>query len=68
MYVFLNELHDSQSIFINVLTKLPSPTAPLRLFLFFPAGEVIISLIQMYEANYPEILKTCYIINGTILN
>lgn len=28
------------------------------------AGEVIITLIQMYEANYPEILKTCFIING----
>ncbi|XP_076473337.1 SEC14-like protein 2 isoform X4 [Bombus vancouverensis nearcticus] len=29
-----------------------------------PAGEVVITLIQMYEANYPEILKTCYIINA----
>lgn len=32
--------------------------------LFLLAGEVVITLIQMYEANYPEILKTCYIING----
>lgn len=31
----------------------------------FSAGEVAISAIQMYEANYPEILKMCYIINGT---
>lgn len=68
MYIFVNELHDCQSIFIDVLTKLPSLTAPLKDFFSFPAGEVIISLIQMYEANYPEILKTCYIINGTILN
>lgn len=30
----------------------------------FSAGEVVLTLIQMYEANYPEILKTCYIING----
>ena len=29
-----------------------------------PAGEVVISLIKSYEANYPEILKSCYIING----
>ena len=28
------------------------------------AGEVVISLIKMYEANYPEILKCCYIINA----
>lgn len=29
-----------------------------------PAAEVVISLIKNYEANYPEILKCCYIING----
>lgn len=29
------------------------------------AAEAAISLIKMYEANYPEILKCCYIINGT---
>lgn len=29
-----------------------------------PAAEVVISLIKSYEANYPEILKYCYIING----
>lgn len=28
------------------------------------AAEAAISLIKMYEANYPEILKCCYIING----
>ncbi|XP_055323322.1 SEC14-like protein 4 [Sitodiplosis mosellana] len=28
-----------------------------------PAAEVVISLIKSYEANYPEILKCCYIIN-----
>lgn len=28
------------------------------------AGELIITLIQMYEANYPEILKMCFMING----
>jgi hypothetical protein len=28
------------------------------------AGEVIVALLKMYEANYPEILKACYIING----
>lgn len=30
----------------------------------FLAAEVVISLIKSYEANYPEILKCCYIING----
>lgn len=29
-----------------------------------PVAEVIISMVKMYEANYPEILKFCYIING----
>lgn len=32
--------------------------------LFLSAGEVVITLIKSYEANYPEILKCCYIING----
>lgn len=36
----------------------------LKQYLWRPAGEVVITLIQMYEANYPEILKTCYIINA----
>ncbi|KAK0084661.1 hypothetical protein PV326_006203 [Microctonus aethiopoides] len=36
----------------------------LRQYMWRPAGEVVITLIQMYEANYPEILKTCFIING----
>lgn len=31
------------------------------------AGEVVIALIKMYEANYPEVLKCCYIINGNIM-
>lgn len=30
----------------------------------FAAGELVIQMLQMYEANYPEILKACYIING----
>uniref|UniRef100_A0A1L8DYS2 Putative phosphatidylinositol transfer protein sec14 n=1 Tax=Nyssomyia neivai TaxID=330878 RepID=A0A1L8DYS2_9DIPT len=29
-----------------------------------PAVEAIIQLIKMYEANYPEILKYCYIVNA----
>lgn len=36
----------------------------IRPYAWRPAGEIIISLIQMYEANYPEILKACYIINA----
>ncbi|KAL7307736.1 hypothetical protein TKK_0000410 [Trichogramma kaykai] len=36
----------------------------LRQYMWRPAGEVVITLIQMYEANYPEILKVCYIINA----
>ncbi|XP_018568661.1 SEC14-like protein 2 [Anoplophora glabripennis] len=36
----------------------------LRQYAWRPAAELVISLIQMYEANYPEILKACYIINA----
>ncbi|XP_026827652.1 SEC14-like protein 2 isoform X2 [Ooceraea biroi] len=36
----------------------------LKQYLWRPAGEMVLLLIQMYEANYPEILKTCFIINA----
>ncbi|KAK2576328.1 hypothetical protein KPH14_005689 [Odynerus spinipes] len=36
----------------------------LKQYMWRPAGEVIINMLQMYEANYPEILKMCYIINA----
>ncbi|XP_063238231.1 SEC14-like protein 2 [Bacillus rossius redtenbacheri] len=36
----------------------------LRQYAWRPAGETVLSLIQMYEANYPEVLKTCFIINA----
>lgn len=36
----------------------------LRQYAWRPATEVVLTLIQMYEANYPEILKACYIINA----
>ncbi|XP_039308482.1 SEC14-like protein 2 isoform X2 [Solenopsis invicta] len=36
----------------------------LKQYLWKPAGELIITFIQMYEANYPEILKMCYLINA----
>lgn len=36
----------------------------LKQYLWRPAGELILQMIQMYEANYPEILKMCYIINA----
>ncbi|XP_020282345.1 SEC14-like protein 2 isoform X2 [Pseudomyrmex gracilis] len=36
----------------------------LKQYLWKPAGELVIKLLQMYEANYPEILKICFIINA----
>ncbi|PNF14249.1 hypothetical protein B7P43_G12208 [Cryptotermes secundus] len=36
----------------------------IRQYAWRPAGEVVVALVQMYEANYPEILKACYIINA----
>lgn len=35
----------------------------IKQYTWRPAAEAAISLIKMYEANYPEILKCCYIIN-----
>ncbi|KAK3913656.1 SEC14-like protein 2 [Frankliniella fusca] len=36
----------------------------LRQWAWRPAGEVVVNLLQTYEANYPETLKNCYIINA----
>ncbi|OWR52276.1 SEC14 protein 2 [Danaus plexippus plexippus] len=36
----------------------------MRQYAWKPAAELVFSLLQMYEANYPEILKTCFIINA----
>lgn len=36
----------------------------LKPYTWRPATEVVISLLQIYEANYPEILKVCYVINA----
>ncbi|KYM82534.1 SEC14-like protein 2 [Atta colombica] len=36
----------------------------LKQYLWKPAGELIVTFIQMYEANYPEILKMCFLINA----
>nr|XP_018917974.1 PREDICTED: SEC14-like protein 2 [Bemisia tabaci] len=36
----------------------------LRQYAWRPAGEVTLNMIQMYEANYPEILKVCYVVNA----
>lgn len=36
----------------------------LRQYLYKPAIETVIELVQIYTNNYPEILKYCYIING----
>lgn len=36
----------------------------MRQYVWKPAGELVVALIKMYEGNYPEILKACYIVNG----
>ncbi|ERL89535.1 hypothetical protein D910_06901 [Dendroctonus ponderosae] len=36
----------------------------LRQYTWRPAAQYVIALLQMYEANYPEILKACFIINA----
>lgn len=36
----------------------------LKQFAWRPAAECVISSIKQYEANFPELLKTCYLINA----
>ncbi|XP_065172766.1 SEC14-like protein 2 [Atheta coriaria] len=36
----------------------------LRPYAWRPATQLVISMIQMYEANYPESLKACFVINA----
>ncbi|KAI5641758.1 CRAL/TRIO domain-containing protein [Phthorimaea operculella] len=36
----------------------------MRQYAWKPAAEMVFTLLQIYEANYPEILKTCFIVNA----
>ncbi|XP_030565422.1 SEC14-like protein 2 [Drosophila novamexicana] len=36
----------------------------LKQFAWRPAAECVISSVKQYEANFPELLKSCYIINA----
>ncbi|KAH8395097.1 hypothetical protein KR215_010134, partial [Drosophila sulfurigaster] len=36
----------------------------LKQYAWRPAAEVVISSVKQYEANFPELLKMCYIINA----
>ncbi|CAG5051254.1 unnamed protein product [Parnassius apollo] len=36
----------------------------IRQYAWKPAAEMVFTLLQIYEANYPEILKTCFIVNA----
>ncbi|XP_034252173.1 SEC14-like protein 2 [Thrips palmi] len=49
---------------LGVVTIIDMANFNLRQWAWRPAGDVVVSLLQMYEANYPEILKNCYIINA----
>ncbi|KAI5720556.1 hypothetical protein M8J77_008561 [Diaphorina citri] len=36
----------------------------MKQYAWRPAAELVLCMLQMYEANYPEILKNCYVINA----
>lgn len=36
----------------------------LKQYAWRPAAELIITMMKQYEANYPELLKMCYIVNA----
>lgn len=59
--IFKNFLVQNFSLFSIILKNFSLLVLSFSIVI---AGEVVITLIQMYEANYPEILKTCFIING----
>ncbi|XP_004930377.1 SEC14-like protein 2 isoform X1 [Bombyx mori] len=36
----------------------------IRQYAWKPAAEMVFTLLKLYEANYPEILKSCFIVNA----
>ncbi|XP_049867086.1 SEC14-like protein 2 [Pectinophora gossypiella] len=54
--------HGPQALKVTVIFDLEGFI--MRQYAWKPAAEMVFTLLQIYEANYPEILKTCLIINA----
>lgn len=54
--------HGQQAAKVNLILDMENFN--IRQYTWRPAGESIVALVQMYEANYPEVLKSCFIVNS----
>nr|XP_026489889.1 SEC14-like protein 2 [Vanessa tameamea] len=54
--------HGSNALKVTVIFDLEGFS--MRQYAWKPAAELVFTLLQIYEANYPEILKICYIVNA----
>ncbi|XP_038215832.1 SEC14-like protein 2 [Zerene cesonia] len=54
--------HGSAALKVTVIFDLEGFN--IRQYAWKPAAEMVFSLLQIYEANYPEILKACFLINA----
>ncbi|XP_013146261.1 PREDICTED: SEC14-like protein 2 [Papilio polytes] len=55
-------VHGPDALKVTVLFDLEGFN--IRQYAWKPAAEMVFTLLQIYEANYPEILKTCFIVNA----
>ncbi|XP_063620541.1 SEC14-like protein 2 [Cydia splendana] len=56
------ETRGPQALKVTVLFDLEGFN--IRQYAWKPAAEMVFTLLQLYEANYPEILKSCFIVNA----
>ncbi|XP_039746716.1 SEC14-like protein 2 [Pararge aegeria] len=56
------QTHGANALKVTVLFDLEGFN--MRQYAWKPAAELVFSLLQIYEANYPEILKICFIVNA----
>ncbi|XP_059057009.1 SEC14-like protein 2 [Achroia grisella] len=54
--------HGSSALQLTVIFDLEDFS--MKQYAWKPAAEMVFSLLQMYEANYPEILKRCFLVNA----
>ncbi|KAI8434560.1 hypothetical protein MSG28_003106 [Choristoneura fumiferana] len=56
------QTHGPHALKVTVLFDLEGFN--MRQYAWKPAAEMVFTLLQLYEANYPEILKSCFIVNA----
>ena len=56
------ETHGAAALKLTVIFDLEGFN--IKQYAWKPAAEMVFTLLQLYEANYPEILKICFIVNA----